>query len=134
MKTGSLKMLSKLKWFIMREGTILELMENITARITFVLSRNMYFFNSSALQKERIWYYRRAICYVTNPGTPWYLLRSLSCSVLLFSFSDYGPGVLKQQQWTKKAPLTLEDLNWNGERILFFMFHIKFSETLYFMS
>lgn len=116
MKAVSLKMLSKLKWFIVREGTILEQMQKLTASITFVLSRNMYFFSSSALQEEGIWYYRRAICCATNPGMPWYLQRSLSCSVSLFSFSDYGPGVIKQQQRTRKAPLILEDLNLNGER------------------
>lgn len=83
----------------------------------------------------KLWFYRRAICCVTNPGMPWYLQRTLSCSVPLFSFLDYSPGVIKQHQWTWKAPFILEDLNWNGERfLLFFMFHIKCSKTLYFMT
>lgn len=133
MKAVSLKMLSKLKWFIVRKGTILESMQNLTARITFILSRNMYFFSSSALQEEGIWYYRGAVCCATNPGVPWHLQRSLSCSVPLFSFSDYGPGVLKQHQWTRKAPLALEDLNTNGERF-FCMLCIKYSNILYFMT
>lgn len=135
MKAVSLKTPSKLKWFIMREGTILAPMQKLTARITFVLSRNMHFFSSSALQEERIWYYRRAICYVTNPGMPWYLQRSLSHSVSLFSFSDYDPWVLKQHHRTRKAPFNFRRFKLEWWKIFFFpMLHIKFSKTLYFKT
>lgn len=72
---------------------------------------------SSAHQHSRRKEYDTTICYVTNPGMPWCLQRSLRCSVSLFSFSDYGHGILKQYQWTRKAPLILEHLKWNGETV-----------------